>query len=67
MEEINLEKRFKCHICLKTFKDNHGLVKHERIHTREKPFQCDICLKTFTQKSTLDVHIRNLLNVMFVE
>ena len=57
MEEVTSENRFKCYICLKTFKDNHGLVNHERIHTGEKPFQCEICFKT---KSNVTLSFRYL-------
>ena len=56
MEEVTSEKRFKCHICSKTFTRQNHLVKHERIHTGEKPFECDICGTKFSDPSTLRKH-----------
>ena len=57
MEEVTSEKRFKCHICSKTFTRQNHLVKHERIHTGEKPFECDICgLKFSRLKYAKDHH-----------
>ena len=60
MGEVTSENRFKCHICLKSFKYKHVLDNHERTHTGEKPFKCDICDASFTQKSDLIKHTRNI-------
>lgn len=34
-----LERKFKCAQCPKSFKYRHHLQEHNRIHTGEKPFQ----------------------------
>ena len=36
MEEVTSEKRFKCHICSKTFNRKEHLINHERILNRIK-------------------------------
>ena len=57
MEEITSENRFKCHICLETFKLRTTLLRHFlRIHTGDKPFKCDICTKAFSRKDKLVLH-----------
>ena len=60
MEETISEDRFKCQICLKTFRIKTNLERHERIHTREKPFRCNICYKTFTDKGGLVIHKKRM-------
>ena len=49
-------KRFKCHVCGKSFTQNNILKTHSKIHTGEKAFKCEICGKSFTRNSSLRRH-----------
>ena len=48
--------RFKCEMCIKTFKSGYDLRRHSVVHTREKPFACHLCGGRFTQIDSLRMH-----------
>ncbi|KXN65248.1 hypothetical protein CONCODRAFT_13233 [Conidiobolus coronatus NRRL 28638] len=52
----NLELKFKCKKCTKSFKRKNSLIRHERVHTGIKPFCCKVCNKKFTRKDILESH-----------
>lgn len=50
---------YSCSVCNKsTFKTEHRLKKHMRIHRNEQPFSCDICHKVYNASSSLKTHQR---------
>ncbi|XP_076239975.1 uncharacterized protein LOC143182675 isoform X2 [Calliopsis andreniformis] len=51
-------KRFLCHICSKTFRQNTGLMFHMRTHTGYKPHVCKYCGRGFTSNSNCINHER---------
>lgn len=56
----NLKNKYKCTFdgCEKTFKHNHHLKNHMRVHEKISPFSCDECKATFRQKYALTLHKR---------
>lgn len=52
---------YSCSVCNKsTFKTEHRLRKHMRIHRNEQPFSCDICHKVYNASSSLKTHQRQV-------
>nr|XP_034187607.1 zinc finger protein 14-like [Osmia lignaria] len=51
-------KRFLCHICSKTFRQNTGLMFHMRTHTGYKPHVCKYCGRGFASNSNRINHER---------
>ncbi|KAH6714806.1 hypothetical protein BKA61DRAFT_438916, partial [Leptodontidium sp. MPI-SDFR-AT-0119] len=49
---------FKCVQCPQSFKRNHDLTRHKRIHLAIKPFACGDCKKGFSRKDVLQKHNR---------
>ena len=70
--QVDIEKRFSCDKCLKTFSSKRNLKQHQLIHTGKKPFECDECDMKFTQSGNLkrhhiiNTHSKNRLNAIFV-
>uniref|UniRef100_A0A670HL89 Zinc finger protein 586-like n=3 Tax=Podarcis muralis TaxID=64176 RepID=A0A670HL89_PODMU len=52
------ERRNKCDVCGKVFRDEAYLNKHQRTHTGEKPYKCSDCGKSFRWSSDFHRHQR---------
>ncbi|KAI6239687.1 Zinc finger protein 1 [Aphelenchoides fujianensis] len=52
-----LERKFKCQRCPKSFKYRHHLQEHTRIHTGERPFSCRFCMKRFSHSGSYSSHM----------
>jgi stress-induced morphogen len=65
IESINIEEKYECNICNKTFHNKSNLQKHikNNICKNEKSIiesiLCNICNKTFHNKSNLQKHVKN--------
>merc|ERR1719300_489086 len=58
LEGGEIQKNFKCPLCIKTFGKKHHLSEHlSLVHYKEKKFQCPLCIKTFGIKSHLSSHL----------
>ena len=55
---FEVEKKFQCDICQKSFKKKHKLTEHKKFHSDEKKFQCESCGKCFVQSCDLKRHER---------
>jgi KRAB domain-containing zinc finger protein len=63
-EDNDPQKKFQCHVCLKSFKHRHVLKQHSLIHTNEKPYKCEYCDFRGRQKASLWRHRRKHLEEM---
>ena len=52
------ERKYKCKICSKTFRDSTGMRSHEKIHAGVKLFKCEICTYSTSFPSSLKTHIK---------
>ncbi|XP_063913412.1 zinc finger protein 98-like [Zophobas morio] len=57
-EKILGEKKFECHVCLKTFTTEKYRDVHVKGHMGEKRYQCKTCDKCFLSKSHLTEHMK---------
>ena len=56
-----------CSFCQKVFNKRQGLERHELVHTGVKSFKCDKCDKSFALKNSLNLHTRNIHNLVKIE
>lgn len=52
----NTEKHFHCSQCPLSFRRNHDLKRHLKIHLPVRPYSCTHCLKSFNRKDALRRH-----------
>ena len=58
LQRGEIQKKFKCPLCIKTFGRIHHLNEHlSLVHYKEKKFQCHLCMKSFGRKKHLSEHI----------
>lgn len=65
----NLEKRFACNVCHKSYKNKRHLYRHEKdecVGVKPK-FRCDICPNMFRRKYHLSRHMFNRHGVKLEE
>ncbi|OAX81745.1 hypothetical protein ACJ72_03915 [Emergomyces africanus] len=51
------DRPYRCDQCTQSFRRNHDLKRHKRIHLAVKPYPCDHCAKSFSRKDALKRHI----------
>ena len=56
----NNVRKFKCEVCLQTFKVKKSLRKHQENHQKNLQCTCDICGKTFRDKKFLITHQKSV-------
>lgn len=55
-EESQAKTSLQCQICLKVFKRNFHLKRHQLTHTDHRPHKCDHCEKSFTRRDDRERH-----------
>ena len=58
----NINKKYKCEICEKVFKNNNGLRQHFKIvhnFVKGHEYQCNICQDEFNDTTSLENHALN--------
>ncbi|XP_023727216.1 zinc finger and BTB domain-containing protein 18 isoform X2 [Cryptotermes secundus] len=55
---VNVDTRFACIRCNKTFAQKSYIKEHMKIHTGEKPYSCKVCGRSFRNNYMLKVHMR---------
>ncbi|XP_054614907.1 transcription factor E4F1 isoform X1 [Dunckerocampus dactyliophorus] len=56
--KVNLEGRYICQLCEKTFKTGNILKTHMKTHSDQKNFTCELCSASFRTKGSLSRHNR---------
>ncbi|XP_019737040.1 transcription factor E4F1 isoform X2 [Hippocampus comes] len=56
--KVNVDGRYLCHLCDKTFKTSNILKTHMKTHSDQKNFACEICGNSFRTKGSLIRHSR---------
>lgn len=54
---IGITKQFQCSQCPLSFRRNHDLKRHVKIHLPVRPYTCEQCSKAFNRKDALRRHI----------
>lgn len=54
----DLNNKYLCSFCGKSFNVKAGLISHEMVHSDVKPYCCSSCPKTFRHKIALNMHER---------
>ncbi|XP_059472419.1 zinc finger and SCAN domain-containing protein 10-like isoform X2 [Neocloeon triangulifer] len=54
----DVQRKFTCVFCHKSFRSKENLKLHVRKHTGEKPFECEFCGRAFGGKSDMNRHLR---------
>lgn len=55
----NLEKKYTCTHCSKTFKQNQQLEIHVRTHVNYRPYKCKLCQYSSCTRGNIRVHLRS--------
>ncbi|RLU17474.1 hypothetical protein DMN91_009709 [Ooceraea biroi] len=56
LNNVHAEAKYKCNICLNTYKSKHILSEHILKHEGIRKYNCSVCDKTFAQMSHLAAH-----------
>lgn len=51
------DKQFHCPECPLSFRRNHDLKRHVKIHLPVRPYTCELCFKAFNRKDALRRHV----------
>nr|CAD7602678.1 unnamed protein product [Timema genevievae] len=52
-----LQRKYRCNICNKDFKEKRSLNSHLLVHSEQRKYKCDVCDKSFKTKSHLNRHL----------
>lgn len=56
-QQQSQQKQFQCSQCSLSFRRNHDLKRHVKIHLPVRPYSCDLCAKAFNRKDALRRHV----------
>lgn len=55
--QATVPKQFQCPQCPLSFRRNHDLKRHVKIHLPVRPYTCELCNKAFNRKDALRRHV----------